>query len=78
VAVREWLRRHRTGALVAITIALGVCLPIPGFLAAALFWPAGIHDLESTGESVAFLAVVFLGSAVVWLAIVNALLPRRT
>ena len=73
----QWLRRHRTVVLVLTTVLLGVFVPIPGYVIAALFWPSGVHDLVSTGQGVGFLATVFGVSAVVWAAIAHALLPRR-
>jgi hypothetical protein len=72
----EWLRTHRRGIVGAITVLLGIFVPIPGYVAAALFWPGGIHDLETRGKVVAFVCVVIGVSAVVWGAIANAVLPR--
>jgi hypothetical protein len=76
-AHREWLQAHRRGIVAAIAVLLGVFLPIPGYVAAALLWPGGIHDLDSTGKAVAFGCVVVGVSAVVWGVIANAALPRR-
>lgn len=73
----QWLRTHRRGVVGAITVLLGIFVPIPGYVAAALFWPGGIHDLDTTGKVVAFVCVVVGVSAVVWGAIANAALPRR-
>jgi hypothetical protein len=72
----EWLQTHRRRIVAATTVLLGIFLPIPGYVAAALFWPGGIHDLDSTGKVVAFVCVVVGISAVVWGAIANAALPR--
>lgn len=73
----EWLRTHRRGIVGAITVLLGIFVPIPGYVAAALFWPGGIHDLDTTGKVVTFVCVVIGVSTVVWGAIANAVLPRR-
>jgi hypothetical protein len=73
----EWLRTHRRGIVGAIAALMGIFVPIPGYVAAALFWPGGIHDLDTTGNAIAFLCVVVGVSAFVWGAIANAALPRR-
>lgn len=72
----QWLRTHRRGIVGAITVLFGIFVPIPGYVAAALFWPGGVHDLDTTGKAVAFVCVVVGVSAVVWGAIANAVLPR--
>lgn len=73
----DWVRNHRTGLLLATAVLLGVFVPVPGYIIAALFWPGGIHDLDSTRESIAFLVVLIGISGVVWAVIANAVLPRR-
>jgi hypothetical protein len=75
-ARREWLRRHRGGVVGAISVLLGIFVPIPGYVAAAILWPGGVHDLDTTGKLVTFASVVVGVSAVVWGAIAAAALPR--
>lgn len=72
----EWVVRHRKGLVWAITLLLGVFLPIPGFIVALMFFPAGVHDLDTTRKGVEFLCLLFGVSAVVWGSIASSLLPR--
>jgi hypothetical protein len=73
---RDWLRTHRRVIVGVLALLLGIFVPIPGYVAASFLWSAGVHDLETTGEAVAFACVVVSVSAVVWGALANALLPR--
>lgn len=72
----DWVRLHRKTVLLAAATLLGIFLPLPGLFLAMLFWPAGIHDLDSTAESVTFLLVLFAGSGMVWASLLNLVLPR--
>jgi hypothetical protein len=62
--------------LVLGTLLLGIFLPIPGWLIAGLFWPAGGHSVTSTADGIALLAVIFGVSLVAWASLLNLLLPR--
>jgi hypothetical protein len=42
-----------------------------------MIWPAGLHDLDSTGKLVGFLSVLVGASAIVWWFISSAV-PART
>jgi hypothetical protein len=59
------------------SIVLGIFLPIPGFVVSVLFWPAGIHDLDNTAESVVYLLFLFVVSALIWASLFNIVLPSR-
>jgi hypothetical protein len=72
----DWLPRHRTMVLLVGTILLGVFIPIPGLLLGSLFWPSGIHDLNSTGETLMFLAFIVSVSGLIWFGLLNLVLPR--
>jgi hypothetical protein len=72
----EWVRTHRSGIVATITVLMGIFVPIPGYVAAALFWPGGIHDLDTTGKMIAFVCILVGVSAIVWGVIANAVLPR--
>jgi hypothetical protein len=68
--------RHRGVLLLLGTLLLGIFLAVPGWLIAALFWPAGVHSVTSTDDAIAMLAVIFGVSLVAWAALLNLLLPR--
>ena len=74
--VVEWLRRHHRLAVATVTILLGVFFPLPGYFAASLFWPAGIHDLDTTRKVITFVVFVIGVSGMVWGVLAHALLPR--
>jgi hypothetical protein len=78
MARNTWLLRHRKSVVAGAAVVLGVFLPIPGYLAAALFWQGGIHDLDSTSKIVAFVVVLFGVSGFVWGLLANAVLPRKS
>lgn len=72
----EWLRGHRKAVLAIATILLGLFLPLPGIFLASLIWPAGVHDLDGSADAVAFLGCIFVGSAIMWGALLHLVLPR--
>lgn len=73
----NWLSRHRKAIILVTASVFGVFLPLPGYLLAALFWPAGIHDIDSVREGVVFVSFIVLVSAAIWGFLAHAVLPRR-
>ena len=74
---RTWVVEHRKGLVIAITLVLGVLMPLPGYILASVFWSAGIHDIDSTLEGIVFVAVVLGLSGMSWALVAHAVLPRR-
>jgi hypothetical protein len=62
----RWLRRNRRAVTVIATFVLTAVAPWPGFFFAGVFWQSGVHDLDSTAESLAFMTVMYGVSAIVW------------
>jgi hypothetical protein len=75
--LRRSIIRHRKVWLIVAASVLGVFVPLPGYLFAAWFWPAGIHDIDSTREGVVFVVTVVGASVAIWAALANWLLPRN-
>ena len=77
MAAADWIRSHRRPFLIAATFLLGTFVPFPGLFLSALFFPAGIHDLDTRRKQVEFLCIVFGVSYVTWALVLNATLPRK-
>lgn len=82
---------RRKRLVIAVLVGIGALLvsaiPVPGFdllmlpglLASSIFWPEGIHSSHFTGPvgMVVMIAIIVLGTAGFWGAVVYAVMKRR-
>jgi hypothetical protein len=73
----NWPSRHRNAIILGAASVLGVFLPLPGYLLAALYWAAGGHDINSPREGVVFVSFIVLVSAANSGFLAHVILPRR-